>query len=121
MSHFAKLNNNNEVIQVIVAEQDFINSGALGDVFQWVQTSYNSSFRKNFGGIGSIYDKSRDAFIAPQPYPSWTLNDDTCQWESPVAYPTNDFDSISNELVPLGLSEYVWNEDTLAWDPIVYE
>jgi len=87
MSHFAKIDSNNIVTEVIVAEQDFINSGAVGDSFLWIQTSYNKNFRKNYAGIGYTYDKTRDAFIPPQPYPSWTLDEDTCQWECPVAYP----------------------------------
>jgi len=101
MSHFAKLNNN-IVTEVIVAEQDFINSGAVGDSFLWVQTSYNGSFRKNYAGIGYTYDSVRDAFIAPQPYPSWTLVEDTCLWEAPVAMPTDD-------------KRYTWDEDTTSW------
>ena len=102
MSHFAKLDSNNIVENVIVAEQDFINSGLVGDSFLWVQTSYNNNFRKNYAGIGFTYDSTRDAFIPPQPYPSWTLNEDTCQYDSPVPYPTDD-------------KMYNWNEDTLAW------
>ena len=101
MSHFAKLNNNT-VTEVIVAEQDFINSGAVGDSFLWVQTSYNGSFRKNYAGVGFTYDSVRDAFIAPQPYPSWTLVEDTCLWEAPVAMPTDD-------------KMYTWDEDTTSW------
>jgi len=101
MSHFAKLNNN-IVTEVIVAEQDFINSGAVGDSFLWVQTSYNGNFRKNYAGVGFTYDSVRDAFIAPQPYPSWTLVEDTCQWEAPVAMPTDD-------------KMYTWDEDTTSW------
>ena len=101
MSHFAKLNNNT-VTEVIVAEQDFINSGAVGDSFLWVQTSYNGSFRKNYAGVGFTYDSVRDAFIAPQPYPSWALVEDTCLWEAPVAMPTDD-------------KMYTWDEDTTSW------
>ena len=101
MSHFAKLNNN-IVTEVIVAEQDFINSGAVGDSFLWVQTSYNKNFRKNYAGIGYIYDKTRDAFIPPQPYPSWTLIEATCLWEAPVAYPDD------GEI-------YTWDESTTDW------
>ena len=101
MSHFAEIENN-LVLRVIVAEQDFINSGAVGDSFNWVQTSYSGSFRKNYAGIGYAYDATRDAFIPPQPYPSWTLNEDTCQWDSPVPYPTDDL-------------MYSWDEETLAW------
>jgi len=101
MSHFAKIDNN-IVTQVIVAEQDFINSGLVGDSFNWVQTSYNGNFRKNYAGVGFTYDSVRDAFIAPQPYASWLLNEDTCQWDSPTPYPTDD-------------KRYNWNEDTTSW------
>ena len=101
MSHFAKLNNN-VVTEVIVAEQDFINSGAVGDSFLWVQTSYSGSFRKNYAGVGFIYEAGRDAFIAPKPYPSWTLVEDTCQWEAPTAMPNDG-------------KAYAWDEDTTAW------
>ena len=102
MSNFAKIDNTNTVTQVIVTEQDFINSGAVGDSFLWVQTSYNSNFRKNFAGTGFTYDSVRDAFIAPKTYPSWTLNDTTCNWEAPVAHPDDG-------------KEYEWNEDTTNW------
>ena len=102
MSHFAEINTDNIVQRVIVAEQDFINSGAVGDSFNWVQTSYNGNFRKNYAGSGYTYDKTRDAFIAPQPYPSWTLVEATCQWEAPVAYPTDG-------------KMYTWDEDTTNW------
>jgi len=102
MSHFAKINNSNIVTQVIVAEQDFINSGAVGDSFLWVQTSYNKNFRKNYAGIGYTYDEVRDAFIPPQPYNSWTLNEDTCQWQAPVAIPDDGKD-------------YKWDEATTNW------
>ena len=102
MSHFAKINENNIVTEVIVAEKNFINSGKVGDEFLWVQTSYNNNFRKNFAGKGYTYDSTRDAFIAPKPYPSWTLNEDTCQWESPVAYPDDD-------------KMYDWDEATTNW------
>jgi hypothetical protein len=102
MSHFAEINSDSVVQRVIVAEQDFINSGAVGDSFNWVQTSYNGNFRKNYAGTGYTYDKTRDAFIAPQPYASWTLVEATCQWEAPTAYPTD------GEM-------YTWDEDTTAW------
>jgi len=101
MAHFAKLDNNT-VIEVIVSEQDFINSGAVGDSFLWVQTSYNNSFRKNYAGIGFTYDKVRDAFIPPRPYPSWTLYEATCQWESPISYPTDNL-------------LYLWDETNVSW------
>jgi len=103
MTHFAKIDNTNTVTEVIVAEQDFINSGKVGDSFLWVQTSYNGNFRKNYAGIGYTYDKTRDAFIAPKPYASWILNEDTCLWEAPVAYPDDG-------------ESYSWNETTTSWD-----
>ena len=76
MAHFAKLDKNNTVTNVIVSEQGFINSGRVGDSFLWIQTSYNGNFRKNYACVGHTYDETRDAFYAPQPYPSWTLNED---------------------------------------------
>jgi hypothetical protein len=104
MSHFAKIENN-IVTEVIVAEQDFINSGLVGDSFLWVQTSYNGNFRKNFAATGFTYDKTRDAFIPPKQYESWTLNETTCQWEAPVAYPDDG-------------NMYTWNETDKAWDEV---
>jgi len=106
MAHFAKIDSNNTVTEVIVAEQDFINSGVVGDSFLWVQTSYNKNFRKNFASIGGTYDKTRDAFIPPKPYTSWVLVEDTCQWKAPSDYPNDGKD-------------YYWNEETQAWDLIV--
>lgn len=109
MSHFAKVENG-IVTAVIVAEQDVIDSGAFGD--GWVQTSYNTHggqhpdgrpLRKNYAGIGYSYDPIRDAFIPPQPFLSWTLNEGTCLWEAPVAYPIDGKD-------------YFWNEETVSWD-----
>jgi hypothetical protein len=97
MSHFAKIVDN-IVTTVIVADQSFVDS----QDGEWVQTSYNSNFRKNYAGIGYTYDETRDAFYAPQPYPSWTLNEDTCRWESPTPYPDDD-------------KHYTWDEDTLSW------
>jgi hypothetical protein len=104
MSHFAKIENN-IVTEVIVAEQDFINSGLVGDSFLWVQTSYNGNFRKNYAGIGFSYDATRDAFIPPKQYESWTLNEDSCQWEAPVAYPNDG-------------NVYEWNESDQQWDEV---
>ena len=108
MSHFAKIDINNMVTEVIVAEQDFINSGLVGDSFNWVQTSYNGNFRKNYAGIGYTYDSTRDAFIAPQPFNSWALNEDTCQWEAPTPYPDDD-------------KMYTWDEDITNWVAAVEE
>ena len=105
MSHFAEIDKDNVVQRVIVAEQDFINSGAVGDSFNWVQTSYNNNFRKNYAGVGYTYDKTRNAFIAPKPYPSWMLDDDTCKWNAPTAHPDDD-------------KQYSWDEDTTSWKEI---
>ena len=105
MAHFAKIDNTNTVTAVIVAEQDFINSGKVGDSFLWVQTSYNGNFRKNYAGVGYTYDKTRDAFIAPKPFTSWILNEDTCIYEAPIPMPIDD-------------NRYSWNETTTSWDLI---
>lgn len=112
MGHYAKVVDG-VVTQVIVAEADFFNSFVDTSPGKWIQTSYNTHagvhsqggtpLRKNFAGVGFTYDKTRDAFIPPKPYPSWLLNDDTCQWEPPVAYPEGE-----------GL--YSWNEETQSWD-----
>ncbi len=110
MSHFAKVENG-IVTQVIVVEQDVLNTGAFGDPASWVQTSYNTHggqhpegrpLRKNYAGIGMIYDSVRDAFYAPQPFPSWTLDDATCTWQPPVAYPDDG-------------NRYTWDEPTTSW------
>jgi len=119
MSHFAKVENG-FVTQVIVAEQDFINGGYVGDPASWVQTSYNTRggvhtnggtpLRKNYAGIGYTYDSGRDAFIPPKPYPSWTLNEDTCYWVSPSTMP--------NHVPATETTEgtyYTWNEETVSW------
>ena len=107
MSHFAKINSNNIVTEVIVAEQDFINSGAVGDSFLWIQTSYNNAFGKRFGGVGHTYDKTLGAFIAPKPYPSWVLDAELI-WGAPVVYPAD-----------AGEFEYTWDEDTTSWVEVV--
>ena len=102
MSHYAKLDSNSIVENVIVAEQDFINSGVVGDAFLWVQTSYNGNFRGKYATIGDTWDKVNERFVSPQPYNSWLLDEDTCLWQAPTAYPEGD-------------AMYTWNEDTLAW------
>jgi hypothetical protein len=102
MSHFAKIDSNNTVTKVIVSEQDFINSGLVGDSFLWVQTSYSGSFRKNYAGGGFTYDETRDAFIPPQPYPSWLLNEYTCLWDAPTSRPDDN-------------KAYSWDEATTSW------
>lgn len=115
MSHYAKVNSRGIVEQVIVAEQDVIDSGLFGNPTGWVQTSYNTHggqhpenrpLRKNYAGIGYTYDIIRDAFIPPKPFASWTLNEDTCLWDSPVAMPTDG-------------KIYSWDESQLNWVEVV--
>ena len=110
MSHFAKVIDG-IVTEVLVIEQDVIDTGLFGDPALWVQTSYNTyggqhpegrPLRKNYAGIGYTYDAVRDAFIAPQPFASWLLDEDTCLWNAPVAYPDDG-------------KSYAWDEDTLSW------
>jgi hypothetical protein len=108
MSHWAEIDENNIVTRVLVgnnSEPDegeaFMNS--LGGT--WVKTSYNGTVRKNYAGIGYSYDSSRDAFIAPKPFDSWELDEDTCRWEAPVAYPTDG-------------KMYAWNEDNTNWEEL---
>ena len=112
MSHFAQIDENNIVTQVLVIEQDVVDTGLFGDPTSWIQTSYNTSggvhllggtpLRKNYAGIGYTYDSTRDAFIPPKPFNSWTLNETTCLWEAPIAMPDDG-------------KMYRWDEDTTAW------
>lgn len=123
MSHFAKVNNG-IVEQVIVAEQEFFDTFVDSSPGQWIQTSYNTrggvhynpetgepsddqskALRKNYAGIGYKYDTQRDAFIPPQPFESWMLNEQSCLWESPVPYPTDG-------------GRYQWNEASQTWDAV---
>jgi len=108
MAHFAQVEDG-IVKQVIVAEQDFIDLGVLPGT--WIQTSYNTRagqhpegrpLRKNYAGIGYVYDEVRDAFYTPQPYPSWLLDEQTCTWQPPVAYPSDG-------------NKYSWDESSLSW------
>jgi hypothetical protein len=117
MAHFAKIENG-IVTQVVVAEEAFIATGALGDPASWVQTSYNTRgnlhynadgtpsgrepLRGNYAGIGYTYDKLNDVFIAPQPFPSWILNIGSWTWEAPTPYPSDD-------------KLYSWDEATTSW------
>jgi len=120
MAHFAELGLNNTVLRVIVVhnnelmDEDGVEREAKGADFcrglfggTWVQTSYNSNFRKNFAGAGYTFDSDRDAFIAPQPYKSWVLNEETCRWTAPVPMPEN--------------GVYVWNEETTSWNAVPQE
>jgi len=111
MSHWAEIDENNIVLRVLVgnnSEPDegeaFMNS--LGGT--WVKTSYNGNIRKNYAGVGMSYDEGRDAFIAPKPYASWVLDEETCRWEAPTPYPTD------------GIM-YVWDEETTDWKATVNE
>ena len=102
MSHFAKIDNNNIVTEVIKSEFNFIGSGSVGDVFEWIQTSYNGNFRKNFAGVGYTYDKTLDAFIEPKPYLSWILDESTCKYVPPIPSPSN-------------TEKYKWEETSQTW------
>ena len=118
MAHFAKVQNG-IVTQVIVAEPEFFRTFVDTSPGEWIQTSYNTrggvhygqngeldggvALRKNYAGTGFTYDKTKDAFIPPQPYPSWTLNEETCLWDSPVPYPEDG-------------QIYNWNEETQTWN-----
>jgi hypothetical protein len=123
MAHFAKVNNG-IVEQVIVAEPEFFDTFVDSSPGQWIQTSYNTrggvhydpstgepsadqskALRKNYAGIGYLYDATRDAFMPPKPYASWVLNEQTCLWDAPVAMPNDG-------------GNYAWNESTQAWDAV---
>jgi len=116
MAHFAKLDDNNTITQVIVVsdadckDPDGNEVEAIGVAFcnkllggRWVQTSYNGNIRKRYAGIGYSYNEQYDVFIAPKPYNSWTLNTTTFDWDPPVPYPNDD-------------NYYIWNENTQTWD-----
>lgn len=99
MPHFAKVENG-VVTTVIVADQSFIDSGAVGDPTTWVQTSYNGSTRKSYAGIGYLYISEIDAFVPPKPFESWVLEEKSGRWVAPVPRPDNDT---------------IWDEETLSW------
>tara|TARA_Y100000592_G_scaffold5641_1_gene8148 strand:+ start:600 stop:971 length:372 start_codon:yes stop_codon:yes gene_type:complete len=120
MAHFCKLGVGNIVEEVHVVKNEIItdNTGNeqeqlgvdfLNNLFGtrdvWKQTSYNGNFRKNYAGKGYTYDQERDAFIPPKPFNSWTLNEETCLWEAPTAYPDDG-------------KFYNWNEENQTWDEI---
>ena len=116
MAHFAKLDENNKVLAVHVVDNNAIDSSneeSSGVMFlttlhghdKWKQTSYNAEttrFRFNYAGIGYSWDEGRDAFYAPKPFASWTLDEETCQWNSPVEYPNDE-------------KVYLWDEESLSW------
>jgi len=112
MAHFAKLGVGNIIERVEVVSNDIATTEQAGVDFLnnlygtrdvWKQTSYNNNIRKNFAGVGFKYDQTRDAFIPPKPYLSWSLNETTCLWEAPVDYPTDG-------------QIYKWNETNQTWD-----
>jgi len=118
MAHFAKLDENNFVLEVLVLDNYMITVNGVeieqkGIDFMsnllnyplWKQTSYNGKFRKNYAGIGYYYDSIKDAFIPPKPFPSWTLNEQSCLWQSPIPYPNDG-------------KMYQWNEETGNWEEI---
>lgn len=113
MSHFAEIDENNVVIRVLVGDDNLPEEGKLW--FEenlggtWVQTSYNARIRKNFAGVGFTYDAERDAFIPPQPFPSWVLDEATCKWEPPIPYPSD------------ASVVYEWDEASLNWIEIIGE
>ena len=114
MSHFAKVVDG-IVTQVIVAEPEFFQTFVDSSPGEWIQTSYNTHggqhrnggtpLRKNYAGIGYSYDRTKDAFIPPKPYPSWVLNDETCLWGAPTPMPTDD-------------KFYEWDETTTSWKEV---
>ena len=111
MSHWAEIDENKIVLRVLVGNNSEADEGeafmnSLGGT--WVKTSYNGNIRKNYAGIGMSYDEGRDAFIAPQPYASWILDEETCRWEPPVPYPTDGI-------------VYNWDEETTDWKATVNE
>ena len=121
MAHFAKIDEDNIVTEVVVSEQDYINSGAMGDSFLWVQTSYNGNFRKQFALVGGTYDKVNDVFLLPKPFPSWSLNSDF-DWEAPVAKSdgTKTYtDTAEGELATDNC--FVWDEAGRVWVEEVYD
>jgi hypothetical protein len=135
MAHFAKLGTGNIVEQVIVVSNDIATTEQAGVNFinklnntrdVWKQTSYNTfaglhktggtPFRKNYAGIGYSYDEQKDAFIPPKPYNSWILNENTCQWQSPIPYPITNTQNEINEFGNPQNDLYKWNETNLTWD-----
>lgn len=116
MAHFAQLDENNVVLQIIVVNDndcqingvEFEDAGVVfckqlfGVETRWKQTSYNGNIRKNYAGIGFIYDVQLDAFIPPKPFYSWVLNEETCQWESPIPKPDQE-------------KIYLWDESIISW------
>lgn len=104
MAYYAKIVDA-KVINVITAEESFFDTFVDETAGTWIETKIDGSIRKNYAGIGFSYDSTRDAFIPPQPFPSWGLNEETCLWECPVAYPNDG-------------NMYEWNETDQQWDEV---
>ena len=109
MAHWAEVDENNIVLRVLVGDNNDPNGDEgyqwlldnLGGT--WIKTSYHNNIRKNYAGIGFTYDEQRDAFIAPKPFDSWILDEETCRWQAPIPYPSDGF-------------SYFWNESEVAWE-----
>ena len=115
MAHFSEINDQNIVQRIIVVHNnellnsDGVEQESLGISFcqslfggNWKQTSFNENIRKNFAGIGFSYDSARDAFISPKPFNSWSLDEETCQWQAPIEMPDDG-------------NAYIWNEEATSW------
>jgi len=116
MAHFAELDSNNQVVAVYTFENELLDNASgyqnestgetilrqrLSTTNRFIQTSYNNNFRKNYAGTGYTYDATRDAFIAPKPYASWVLDEQTCRWKAPQPHPQD--------------GNYTWDEQTTQW------
>ena len=132
MARFAKIGLNNKVIEVLsVHNNELLDSNGVEQEVNgidfltkltgwsiWVQTSYNNNFRKNHAGIGYTYDEDRDAFIPPKPFNSWILNENTCDWESPIPYPITNNQNRVNTFGDNVNDFYQWNETIKNWELI---
>ena len=125
MAHFAKLGKGNIVERVEVVTNDIATTEQAGVDFlkslygndtNWKQTSYNSNIRKNYAGLGYTYSVEKDAFISPQTHRGWKLNDETCKWEAPVAYPNTFTQNLTDENGDPMPDIYYWNENKLKWE-----
>ena len=127
MAHFAEIDANNIVLRVIVvgnkdtSDANGVEKEHIGAAFcerllggTWKQTSYNANMRKNYAGIGYTFDAARDAFIPPKPFPSWVLNESTCQWQAPVPMPADAGTGTPPKM-------YGWDEDTVTWVEVVQQ
>ena len=144
MGHYAQIDENNIVVQVLVAKGDIVNTGIFGDPSKWIKTSYNTAegvhntpnkvvdgqyvpdggiaLRKNYAGIGYTYDKDRDAFIPPKPFPSWVLDEDKCIWKDPVEGRfTQGVDPTWDDSKPIQeYKNWRWDEDNQEWVILEY-